>query len=129
VSTLRGIRSHALVSPFASPGLVDLSADVDFGGLVETALGASEDVEAHGPVPQGYFLQALGGQERVEMLMKAAKDEEAREVVRKAWERLVSLGPRGMGGIYKALAILPRIEGKEGRRPVGFGGGVVENSK
>ncbi|KAL8791081.1 MAG: hypothetical protein Q9213_000288 [Squamulea squamosa] len=69
-STLRGIRSHQLVSPFVSPGEVDLSADVDFMALVETALGASERIEVHGPIEQGVFLEQLGIRERAEMLIR-----------------------------------------------------------
>ncbi|KAL8751853.1 MAG: hypothetical protein Q9184_005926, partial [Pyrenodesmia sp. 2 TL-2023] len=70
-STLRGIRSHQLVSPFSSPGLVDLSADVDFTALVEAALGASENVEAHGPVEQGPFLEQMGIWDRADQLQRA----------------------------------------------------------
>ncbi|KAL8668593.1 MAG: hypothetical protein Q9168_006782 [Polycauliona sp. 1 TL-2023] len=69
-STLRGIRSHQLVSPFADAGEVDLSADVDFIALVEAALGASEKVEVHGPVEQGVFLEQMGIKERSEMLIR-----------------------------------------------------------
>ncbi|KAL8680687.1 MAG: hypothetical protein Q9186_003127 [Xanthomendoza sp. 1 TL-2023] len=69
-STLRGIRSHQLLSPFASPGEVDLSADVDFMAVVEAALGASQKIEVHGPVEQGVFLEQLGIKERAEMLIR-----------------------------------------------------------
>ena len=44
VNSLRGIRAHKAVSPFSSPGLVDLSADVDFTALAEAALSASPGV-------------------------------------------------------------------------------------
>ncbi|KAL8913965.1 MAG: hypothetical protein Q9171_001350 [Xanthocarpia ochracea] len=144
-STLRGIRSHQLVSPFASPGEVDLSADVDFMALVEAALGASDNVEVHGPVEQGVFLEQLGIKERAEMLIQglekkkrkaaevagageqtlntdAADMESRKKAIREAVERLVSRLPgRGMGTLYKALAIVPE---RGGKRPVGFGGGL-----
>ncbi|KAI9744027.1 MAG: hypothetical protein M4579_007712, partial [Chaenotheca gracillima] len=71
VNSLRGIRSHQSVSPFSSPGRVDISADVDFMGLAEAALRASENVEVHGPAEQGYFLQAMGIQERATQLLKS----------------------------------------------------------
>ncbi len=144
-STLRGIRSHQLVSPFASPGQVDISADVDFMALVEAALGASDNVEVHGPVEQGVFLEQLGIKERAEMLIQglekkkgkateaagagdqtlstdAADMESRKKAIREAVERLVSRLPgRGMGTVYKALAIVPE---RGGKRPVGFGGGL-----
>ncbi|OIW33702.1 DUF185-domain-containing protein [Coniochaeta ligniaria NRRL 30616] len=122
INSLRGIRQHKRVSPFAEPGLVDLSVDVDFAAIAEAATKASEGVEVHGPVDQGAFLEGMGIKERVEVLMRACKDEEGRKAVETAWKRLVDRGLGGMGKVYKALAILPENEGR--RRPVGFGGDV-----
>jgi NADH dehydrogenase [ubiquinone] 1 alpha subcomplex assembly factor 7 len=129
-NSLRGIRRHRRVSPFAEPGLTDLSADVDFAGIAESALRASEGIEVHGPVDQGTFLNLMGIKERAEMLIKAAaanaKTNETKQHavdIEKAWKRLVDRGPGGMGKVYKALAILPENEGR--RKPVGFGGDVV----
>ncbi|KAB5557956.1 putative S-adenosyl-L-methionine-dependent methyltransferase-domain-containing protein [Coniochaeta sp. 2T2.1] len=122
INSLRGIKAHQRVSPFAEPGLVDLSVDVDFTGIAESAMNASEGVEVHGPVEQGVFLEGMGIRERVEVLMKGCKDEQSRKAVETAWRRLVDRGPGGMGKVYKALAILPENEGR--RRPVGFGGDV-----
>ena len=120
-STLRGIQSHRLVSPFISPGQVDLSADVDFLGLAEAAIDASERVEVHGPIEQGEWLKRMGVQERAEMLIKAAGDDTTKaDTVRKAVQRLVERGGGAMGRLYKVMAIVPEAQGK--RRPVGFGG-------
>lgn len=121
-NSLRGIRRHRRVSPFADPGLVDLSADVDFLALVEAATRASHGVECHGPVDQAYFLETMGIAQRAEMLTKSVGDDAKRADIEKAWRRLVDRGPGGMGKVYKALAILPENDGK--RRPVGFGGDV-----
>jgi len=120
-STLRGIRTHAQTSPFSSPGLVDISADVDFLALTEAALDASPGVEVHGPLEQGIWLEAMGIRARAEIICKT-QDEEGRKRVRLAVERLVERGGGRMGRIYKCLAIVPE---RGGRRPVGFGGGVV----
>ncbi|KAK4123917.1 DUF185-domain-containing protein [Parathielavia appendiculata] len=136
-NSLRGIRRHRRVSPFAEPGLTDLSADVDFAALAEAATRASDGIEVHGPVAQADFLEVMGIRERVDMLARAMMDdgelragddeEEGKrkkvEDVRKASARLVDRGPGGMGKVYKALAILPENEGR--RRPVGFGGDVA----
>ncbi|KAF2267896.1 DUF185-domain-containing protein [Lojkania enalia] len=137
-NTLRGIRSHRPCSPFISPGLVDLSADVDFLALAESALSASPNIEVHGPVEQSFFLSTMGIKERAERLVRAAKEghrlgqgkvdtENVKETVKRlegGWKRLVDRGPTGMGRIYKAMAIVPYNE-KVVRRPVGFGGDIV----
>lgn len=125
INSLRGICRHRRVSPFSEPGLVDLSADVDFTAIAETATRSSEGVEVHGPVDQGAFLGQMGIKERAEVLMEQARARAANDKahdVEKAWKRLVDRGPGGMGKVYKAMAILPENEGR--RRPVGFGGDV-----
>ena len=122
-STLRGVREHKLVSPFSSPGLVDVSADVDFTALAEAAVNASEGVEVHGPIEQGEWLVRMGIKERAKML--AAKGQaEKEQSITKAVERLIERGGGGMGRLYKVMAIVPEGGGK--RRPVGFGGEVAE---
>ncbi|KAH0542835.1 hypothetical protein FGG08_002789 [Glutinoglossum americanum] len=124
VNSLRGIRAHKTVSPFSYPGLVDLSADVDFTALAEAALSASSTVEVHGPIEQGSFLQAMGIRERAEQLLMGVQkgDDEKKERLEGGWRRLVERGVGGMGKVYKAMAIVPLSGGK--KRPVGFGGDV-----
>ncbi|KAF2725090.1 DUF185-domain-containing protein [Polychaeton citri CBS 116435] len=138
-NSLRGIRHHTLVSPFHTPGLTDLSADVDFLALAEAAINASPGVEVHGPVDQGRFLTAMGIEERAAQLVKRAFDKERggstgrdkkelTEVVKRVdsgWKRLVDRGPQGMGRLYQVMAIVPYKPVKQGEaksRPVGFGG-------
>ncbi|RFU33922.1 hypothetical protein B7463_g2446, partial [Scytalidium lignicola] len=122
-NSLRGIREHKMVSPLSQPGLVDISADVDFTALADVALEASPGVEVHGPVEQGTFLHAMGIKERAEILVKGlANDEEKRKRVESSWKRLVDRGGSGMGKVYKAMAIIPESGGS--RRPVGFGGDI-----
>ncbi|KAI4240922.1 MAG: hypothetical protein L6R42_011412, partial [Xanthoria sp. 1 TBL-2021] len=93
----------------------------------------------------GVFLEQMGIKERAEMLIRglekkggngveaagdgdqtpgkdAADMEPRKKTIREAVERLVSRLPgRGMGTLYKALAIVPE---RGGKRPVGFGGGL-----
>jgi SAM-dependent MidA family methyltransferase len=124
INSLRGIRHHRRVSPFSAPGLVDLSADVDFTAIAEVAMSASEGVEVHGPVNQGDFLEVMGIRERAEQLTKApGVEKDTVDKIDGAWKRLVDKGPDGMGKLYKVLAILPENDGR--RRPVGFGGDVL----
>jgi SAM-dependent MidA family methyltransferase len=120
VNSLRGIRDHKRVSPLTQPGLVDLSADVDFVALAEAALNASEGVEVYGPVEQGFFLLSMGIKERADILVKNQQDEQKKQSIEGAWKRLIDRGPNGMGKVYKALAVVPESGGT--KRPVGFGG-------
>ncbi|KAL4913265.1 S-adenosyl-L-methionine-dependent methyltransferase [Aspergillus aurantiobrunneus] len=123
INSLRGIQNHQNVPPLSSPGLVDVSADVDFTSLAEAAIEASEGVEVHGPVEQGHFLQAMGIAERMQQLLRTVRDEEKRKVLESGWQRLVERGGGGMGKLYKVMTIIPENGGR--RRPVGFGGSVV----
>lgn len=123
INSLRGIRRHRRVNPFIEPGLVDLSADVDFTALAESATKASEGIEVHGPVEQAAFLGLMGIRERAEMLTKKpGLPKDRADEIHRSWQRLVDRGPGGMGKVYKVMAILPENDGK--RRPVGFGGDV-----
>jgi hypothetical protein len=124
-NTLRGIRSHKTVSPFASPGLVDLSADVDFLALADSALNASPGIEVHGPVEQSFFLSTMGIKERADRLLKGAKDEETRRRLETGWKRLIDRGANGMGKTYKAMSIVPYKAKGPVRRPIGFGGDLM----
>jgi NADH dehydrogenase [ubiquinone] 1 alpha subcomplex assembly factor 7 len=134
INSLRGIREHKRVSPFEAPGLVDLSADVDFLALAEAALKASPGVEVHGPVEQGAFLEVMGIKERADMLLKSIEKsawregrgtgevlEEKKKGIEGAWRRLVDRSAVGMGRVYKVMAITPENGGK---RLVGFGGDI-----
>lgn len=98
---------------------------------MDAALGASESVEVHGPVQQGDWLLQMGAMERVEMICKeldrtgrdaGTTKEEAKKRIMGSVERLLSKVPgKGMGVLYKVLAIVPE---RGGMKPVGFGGGL-----
>jgi NADH dehydrogenase [ubiquinone] 1 alpha subcomplex assembly factor 7 len=125
VNSLRGIRRHRRVSPFAAPGMVDLSTDVDFAALADAATRASEGIEVHGPTCQADFLESMGIMQRAEALARqtlARGNDADAHAITSACKRLVDRGPGGMGKVYHALAILPENSGR--RRPVGFGGNI-----
>ena len=141
-NSLRGIRSHNHVSPFEAPGAVDLSSDVDFLALAESAINSSPGVEVHGPVDQARFLTAMGIKERAAQLVKQAVDKERggstgndkgelTEMVKRVesgWKRLIDRGPQGMGRLYRVMAIVPYSPPSEGEprsKPVGFGGDIA----
>jgi NADH dehydrogenase [ubiquinone] 1 alpha subcomplex assembly factor 7 len=97
--SFQAMRRHAFVDVLETPGDADLTAHVDFEALAiaATQTGAA----AHGPVPQGAFLEALGLHPRAAQL-KAAAPARAGEIDA-AIERLAS--PAQMGTLFKALAL------------------------
>jgi SAM-dependent MidA family methyltransferase len=97
--TLQAVRAQRYEDPLAAPGLVDLTAHVDF-----TAFAA--DVRARGlavdgPVPQAVFLGALGIVERTSRLMAA--NPAAAATLEAATARLTA--PTGMGTRFKTIGV------------------------
>lgn len=107
--TLRAYREGRQVSPLETPGLCDLTADVDFGRFARLAASANLDVS--GPTPQGMFLLGLGAQARLNQLIKTNPDEA--EAIYTAAQRLID--PKEMGERFKAICLssagLPRPAG------------------
>ena len=96
----------------AAPGLVDLTAHVDFQALAQTAKGVG--VHAHGPVTQAEFLRRLGIEQRAAAL-KASAPEEYVEAIAAELHRLTNEERTGMGGLIKALALTsPDVEALPG---------------
>lgn len=116
-NSLRGIYKHKFVSPFFSPGDVDLSIDVDFENL---KLILENHCQPFGPVEQGTWLHELGIGHRTEQLILATKDFNQQEKIYQSYKRLTGTDDKGMGSIYKFLCLLP----KGAKTPVGFGGSV-----
>jgi len=130
--SVRGIRRHAFTSFLQEPGETDVTADVDFRGLRHAVDVGHAGVAAVGPVTQGEFLQRLGIRERTQAAVQLLRsrgeggpggDEDGARAVDgsdlSAEERLIAAVERlvnpetGMGGIYKAMAIVPKsIRGK-----------------
>jgi SAM-dependent MidA family methyltransferase len=97
--SLQALSGHRAADPLAEPGSVDITAHVDFAALARAArqVGA----EAHGPVPQGIFLQSLGLVTRASMLARAAPHTAGMQL--SAAQRLIA--SEGMGRLFKALAL------------------------
>lgn len=113
-NSLRGIYQHRFVSPFFSPGNVDLSIDVDFENLRRMA---APTVEAFGPVDQGDWLHELGIGYRFDQLIKSANLMANKELLYESYVRLTAKDDQSMGKIYKFLGLLPKGSSK----PPGFG--------
>jgi len=100
--TLQAVGNHAYADPLVGPGLVDLTAHVDFEALARAAgtMGAT----AHGPVDQGDFLQRLGIDQRTATLRRNATPDQARQI-ETASLRLTAGGRAGMGRLFKVLGL------------------------
>lgn len=97
--TLQAMCDHGHVDPLEAPGEADLTAHVDFTALAEAARAAG--AKAHGPLPQGRFLRALGLEARA-LKLAQAHPARAEDFLGQA-RRLAD--PDQMGLLFKALAI------------------------
>ncbi len=100
--TLQAVSRHAFADPLAAPGEADLTTQVNFersGAVARTA-----QARVHGPVSQGELLIALGLPQRAQTLKRGANSEQIRQIDA-ATERLSDMDERGMGRLFKAIAI------------------------
>jgi NADH dehydrogenase [ubiquinone] 1 alpha subcomplex assembly factor 7 len=100
--TFQAVRSHRYASPFAFPGLTDLTAHVDFEALGRAAQGAG--ARRHGPLEQGAFLKRIGIEARATALAAHAP-EDKRPAITAALDRLVGNGATGMGTMFKVIGL------------------------
>ncbi|MCI4644585.1 MAG: SAM-dependent methyltransferase [Hyphomonadaceae bacterium] len=97
--TLRAFREGEQVDPLSTPGMADLTLDVDFGRLKRLAKAAG--LEVAGPTAQGALLGQLGVEARMQQLIRAnpGKAEEIHAGVAELVE------PAKMGLRFKALCL------------------------
>jgi NADH dehydrogenase [ubiquinone] 1 alpha subcomplex assembly factor 7 len=115
--SLRGISEHKFTSPFDAPGKQDLTADVDFGCIKDTALSVP-GARISGPIPQGDWLIGMGLAYRADRLIRTpGMTDEKKDSVRRDLQRLAGKSSEDMGTIYNVLAITARQNASEG-----FGG-------
>ena len=103
-NSLRAYKKHNQVSLYSEPGMVDITADVDFSLCKKTA--EKSGVKVHGSITQGEFLMRMGILERVQALIEldSTTDEEAGEMVA-SFRRLVGDGEGGLGKRFKVMAL------------------------
>jgi SAM-dependent MidA family methyltransferase len=110
--TLQAVAGHAYANPLRAPGDADLTAHVDFDALAQRAdiLGC----RIHGPISQRDFLLRLGIDQRAAVLKASAARDKAHEIDQ-ALARLTATGAKGMGELFKVLAIAdPKLGGLPG---------------
>lgn len=111
--TLQAVRRHRFWPVLSAPGAADITAHVNFERLTRAAFNAG--ASAHGPVPQGAFLERLGLPFRLERLSHGKTREEVMALHQGA-QRLVS--PNAMGEIFKAFCIsAPGLPAPAGFQP------------
>jgi NADH dehydrogenase [ubiquinone] 1 alpha subcomplex assembly factor 7 len=109
--TLQAVAGHSYIDPLRRPGEIDLTAHVDFASLAQHAeiMGG----RIHGPITQRDFLMRLGIERRAAMLKAQAPDKSA--AIDRGLKRLTATGPKGMGELFKVLAIAdPKFGGLPG---------------
>ena len=99
--TLQAVAGHSFTDPLRAPGKADLTAHVDFEALAQCA--ESMGARVHGPVRQRDLFLRLGIEKRAAAL-KASEPGKA-AAIESAFSRLIGGGARGMGELFKAIAI------------------------
>lgn len=108
--TLRAYSKGEQVDPLSAPGEVDLTADVDFAAVSISA--KSHELSVSGPTPQGWFLNALGGVDRVNALINQNPDK-ADEISQAAMK---IMAPDQMGERFQVIC----LSAKNLPSPAGF---------
>jgi len=106
--TLQAVAGHSFTDPLRAPGEADLTAHVDFAALAQSAQIIGGRI--HGPISQRDLLRGLGIDKRAAALKTRAPERAAE--IDQALARLTATGPRGMGELFKALAIADSKLGK-----------------
>eukprot|EP00514_Thraustochytrium_sp_LLF1b_P011185 CAMPEP_0184545062 /NCGR_PEP_ID=MMETSP0199_2-20130426/4041_1 /TAXON_ID=1112570 /ORGANISM="Thraustochytrium sp., Strain LLF1b" /LENGTH=629 /DNA_ID=CAMNT_0026939315 /DNA_START=9 /DNA_END=1898 /DNA_ORIENTATION=+ len=130
-NSLRGIKGHKFVHPLMEPGMVDLSADVDFAFASRIVKYTDELMQSErsqksyhhlavsGPVSQGDFLRNMEVESRVAQLLSNTTDEDEQLNIYSSFQRLVNstyVHPvsgeehEGMGESYMAIAVSAGID-------------------
>lgn len=108
--TLRAYSNGKQVDPLSMVGEVDLTADVDFTKVKQSAV--SKGLNVSGPTPQGWFLNALGGVERVNALIN--QNPSKADSIAQGATRIMA--PEHMGERFQAIC----LSSKDLPAPAGF---------
>ncbi|RZC33247.1 NADH dehydrogenase [ubiquinone] complex I, assembly factor 7 -like [Asbolus verrucosus] len=103
--TFRAFQKHKLHDPLLEPGTADLTADVDFAGLKESA-SENGGVITLGPLNQRDFLLKMGIEHRFKTLEENAKPEQI-EGLKYGYKMMTDKDQ--MGERFKFMALLPAV--------------------
>ena len=99
--TLQAVKKHKYFNPLSQPGEADITTQVDFNQLKQSA--QMSGLTAHGPISQGQFLLSLGLEQRLNQLLKNVRPAHYKQL-ESGTLRLVD--PKQMGLLFKAMALL-----------------------
>lgn len=99
-NTLQAVKQHGFWPVLKSPGEADITAHVEFDMLAQSF--AEVGCVASEVTQQGEFLNAIGGEMRLEALLTEA-DADQRESLYSGYERLIA--PEQMGELFKVLGV------------------------
>ncbi|XP_017756410.1 PREDICTED: NADH dehydrogenase [ubiquinone] complex I, assembly factor 7 homolog isoform X2 [Eufriesea mexicana] len=103
--TFRGFSQHKVHDPLLHPGSVDLTADVDFAAIKKIA-EKNNRLITFGPVTQASFLQNLGINVRLQILLQNVPKEEI-ESLKSGYHMIMD--ENKMGTRFKVLSLFPSI--------------------
>uniref|UniRef100_A0A1I7SWN9 Protein arginine methyltransferase NDUFAF7 n=1 Tax=Bursaphelenchus xylophilus TaxID=6326 RepID=A0A1I7SWN9_BURXY len=119
--SLRAYHNHKIVDVLSKPGLIDITADVDFGYLKKILEGICLPF---GPITQREFLAQMGLRLRTERLLQQCKDETVQSHLRTAYKSLIDDSEDGMGIKFHMFSLFPTtlkpILEMRGGFPAGF---------
>ncbi|OUC49943.1 hypothetical protein D917_00923 [Trichinella nativa] len=115
--TLRAFANHQIVDPLQNPGMVDMTADVNFCYLKKQLENL---VVCFGPVTQGEFLLRMGVGFRLQQLLGSVENESQRDYLISSCDYLVN--SEKMGSHFKVFSIFPNVlnDYLSRRAPPGF---------
>ncbi|KAL1238982.1 Protein arginine methyltransferase NDUFAF7 [Trichinella pseudospiralis] len=115
--TLRAFSNHQIVDPLQNPGMVDLTADVNFCYLKKQLENL---VVCFGPVTQGEFLHRMGVGFRLQQLLGNVENESQRDYLNSSCDYLVN--NEKMGSHFKVFSFFPNVlnDYLSRRAPPGF---------
>lgn len=103
---MQAFKDHKLHDPLVQPGTADLTADVNFRDVKGVAEHLDRTI-TFGPIEQRDFLQRMGGEERLKVLLEKAESDEVRATLQSGYEMLSS--PTQMGSRFKFFSIFPKV--------------------
>ncbi|XP_060817316.1 protein arginine methyltransferase NDUFAF7, mitochondrial [Bombus pascuorum] len=103
--TFRGFSQHKIHDPLLHPGAADLTADVDFAAIKKIAEKDNRLI-TFGPVTQSSFLQNLGIDLRMQMLLQNTS-EEGKKSLQTGYHMIMDEDK--MGTRFKVLSLFPSV--------------------
>lgn len=103
--TFRGFSQHKIHDPLLHPGAADLTADVDFAAIKKIA-EKDDRLITFGPVTQSSFLQNLGIDLRLQILLQNTS-EEGKKSLQTGYHMIMDEDK--MGTRFKVLSLFPSV--------------------